>query len=200
MSSTPSFAAVPALGSIAVSSTIETAYIQPLQSVVVFKATGPRGVTDGATNSNTTVTSSTAAFGAGDLGRPISGGTIPAGAVITAVGSATSVTISAAASGTAGSLTLTLGGGVGSQINEIVVEGLGITVLGIIVLSLWEGGTVYDIFDSVAVSVVTPSTSVPPFRSSARYSTLLLPAGWSIVASSWVTNQLAKVSAFGGNF
>lgn len=68
-----------------------------------------RSVTDGATNSNTTVTSATAAFTADDIGKPISGGTIPAGATITAVASATSVTISDAASGTATGVTLTIG-------------------------------------------------------------------------------------------
>lgn len=68
-----------------------------------------RTVADGATNSNTTVTSATAAFTADDIGKPISGGTIPAGATITAVASATSVTISAAASGTATGVTLVTG-------------------------------------------------------------------------------------------
>lgn len=68
-----------------------------------------RTVSDGATNSNTTVTSATAAFTADDIGKPISGGTIPAGATITAVASATSVTISAAASGTATGVTLVIG-------------------------------------------------------------------------------------------
>lgn len=68
-----------------------------------------RTVADGATNTNTTVTSATAAFTADDIGKPISGGTIPAGATITAVASATSVTISDAASGTATGVTLVIG-------------------------------------------------------------------------------------------
>lgn len=68
-----------------------------------------RTVTDGTTATNTTVTSATAAFTADDIGKPISGGTIPAAATITAVASATSVTISGAASGTAGSVTLVIG-------------------------------------------------------------------------------------------
>lgn len=65
-------------------------------------------VTDGATNTNTTVTSATAAFTAADVGAPISGGSIPAGAYITVIGSATSVTISAAATTTATAVTLTI--------------------------------------------------------------------------------------------
>lgn len=68
-----------------------------------------RTVADGATNTNTTVTSVTAAFTADDIGKPISGTNIPAATTITAVASATSVTISQAATGTATGLTLTIG-------------------------------------------------------------------------------------------
>lgn len=61
-----------------------------------------RSVSDGATNTNTTVTSATAAFAApADIGATIAGPGIPSGSTITAVGSGTSVTISAAATATA---------------------------------------------------------------------------------------------------
>lgn len=53
-----------------------------------------RSVADGATTANSkVVTSATAAFVAGDVGKLISGGSIPAGARITAVNSGTSVNI-----------------------------------------------------------------------------------------------------------
>lgn len=199
MSASPAFASTPVVGSIAVSATIETSYTVPAQSVTVFKSTGQRVVTDGATNSNTTVTSATASFGAGDLGRPISGSGIPSGAVIVAFSSATSVTISAPATATATGVTLTLGGGQGSKIEELVIEGLGTTVAGVLVHSIFDG-TTYNSFDSTVITVVTPSTTVAPFRASQRYANLFLPAGWSIVTSSWVANQLAKVTALGGAF
>ena len=199
MASSPAFASTPVIGAVAVSATIETSYTAPAQSVTVFKATGQRVVTDGVTNATTTVTSATAAFAAGDLGRPISGGTIPAGAVIVAFSSATSVTISAAATGSASGVTLTLGGGIGAKIEELIIEGLGTTVLGVLVHSIFDG-TTYHSWDSTAITVVTPSTSTAPFRASQRYANLFLPAGWSIVTSSWVANQLAKVTALGGAF
>lgn len=192
-------ASVPVIGSVTVSSTIETSYTAPAQSVTVFKATGTRIVTDGATNSNTTVTSVTAAFGAGDLGRSITGSGIPSGAVITAFSSATSVTISAPATATATGVTLTLGGGSGAKIEELVVEGLGVTVAGVLVYSIYDG-TTYNSFDSTVLSVITPSTTIPPLRISQRYNNLYLPAGWSIVVSSWVSSQLAKVTAIGGAY
>jgi len=58
------------------------------------------------TNSTTTVSSATANFGALDVGATISGGTIPAGAIILTVTNATTVVISAAATGTAAGVTL----------------------------------------------------------------------------------------------
>lgn len=83
------------------------------QGVRTFARTG-QGFADGvATQGSTTFTSATAAFAAGDVGKSISQptytgspdvqGTIPAGTTITAVNSATSVTLSQAAgqSGTA---------------------------------------------------------------------------------------------------
>jgi hypothetical protein len=69
-----------------------------------------RTVTDGVTTaSSTTVTSATAAFTGTDVGRTISGGSIPAGATISTVVSATEITISAAATASATGVTLTLG-------------------------------------------------------------------------------------------
>lgn len=67
-----------------------------------------RTVTDGVTNSTTTVTSATAAFTPYDRGRTIVGTGIPTGAYIVSVASATSVTISAAATASATGVSLTI--------------------------------------------------------------------------------------------
>ena len=81
-----------------------------LKEVALSTATPTWFVDDGTTASNTTVTSATMAFQKDDLGKAIQGGSIPAGATITAVASATSVTISAAASSTASNVPLTITG------------------------------------------------------------------------------------------
>jgi hypothetical protein len=66
-------------------------------------------VTDGATtNADATVTSATAAFTAADVGAPISGTNIPAGAYIISVTNATTVEISANATATGSGITLTI--------------------------------------------------------------------------------------------
>jgi len=67
-----------------------------------------RTTNDGATSSNTTVTSATAAFTAADVGSDIEGGSIPLGATIASVQSATSATISVAATTTATAVKLVI--------------------------------------------------------------------------------------------
>lgn len=69
----------------------------------------PRTPTDGVTTSGTkTVTSATAAFSSTDVGAAISGTGIPGGATIVSVESATSVTISANATGSGSSVHITI--------------------------------------------------------------------------------------------
>src|SRR5207237_9012335 len=84
--------------------------------IVTFGATfacareiGYRQVTDGATNTNTSVTSVTAAFGPDDVGKPISGTGIPTSTTIASVQSATGAALSAAATATATGVTFTIG-------------------------------------------------------------------------------------------
>lgn len=69
-----------------------------------------RSVTDGVTTSGSTaISSATAAFGADDVGKPISGTGIPAGATIASVTSATAATLSANASASGTGVTFTIG-------------------------------------------------------------------------------------------
>ena len=83
--------------------------------------TASRTVSDGVLNATTTVTSATAAFVAGDVGKNISGGSIPSGAFIVSRTNGTTVVISAAATGSASGVTLTIGAPqthVGSLLNS----------------------------------------------------------------------------------
>jgi len=73
-----------------------------------------RSVGDAVTVAGTTLTSATAAFTFADVGRSVSGGSIPAGATIASVQSATQATLSAAATAAASGVTVTVSGaGVG---------------------------------------------------------------------------------------
>lgn len=68
-----------------------------------------RSVADGVTNTDTSLTSATAAFTAADVGRPVSGTGIPAGTTITIVTNATTVVLSAATTATATGVAITIG-------------------------------------------------------------------------------------------
>jgi hypothetical protein len=76
--------------------------------------TGSRTVTDGVTNSTTTVTSATAAFGSSDVGAAITGAGIPAGTTIASVTNATTAVMSASATATASAVHISITGGAAS--------------------------------------------------------------------------------------
>lgn len=78
--------------------------------LVAQKCVFHRTVTDGVTtNGDATITSSTAAFSVNDIGKPISGTGIPAGATIASINSATSAELSANATADGTGVTFTIG-------------------------------------------------------------------------------------------
>jgi hypothetical protein len=183
------FAPIPSLQSAILSATADSSYTAPTHAVTIAGGQGPRQVVDGVTNSTTLVTSATALFNFGDVGRPISGAGIPAGTIISSVASATNVNISQPATASASGVTLTLGGGIGSLVQEVVAVGTGVTLAGMVNLFTFDG-TTYHAFDTMAITAVTPSTSVAPFRLVRDYVNLWLPPGWTLVATSFVASQL----------
>lgn len=79
-----------------------------------YPGTGPdeqRTVTDGVTNSDTSLTSATAVFTTRDIGASVTGAGIPAGTTIVTVTNGTTVVLSAATTATATGVTITLVGG-----------------------------------------------------------------------------------------
>lgn len=67
----------------------------PYKAVVDYGTRGTRSVADGVTtNGSPTLTSATAAFTSADVNNPITGTSIPSGTIISAVNSATAVTMS----------------------------------------------------------------------------------------------------------
>lgn len=107
--------------------------------------------------------------------------------------------------------TVITAGASGTKIEEVVVHmtstGAGglvaTTVAGLVYVFLYDGST-YHLYDTIAVTAVTASTTVAPFRSSKQYTNLILKSGWSLRCSQSVAgNQSAtlalKVSAFGAD-
>lgn len=98
-------------------------------------------------------------------------------------------------------------GASGSKIEEIVVQAsksgslIATTVAGLVYLFLYDGAT-YHLFDTVAVTAITASTTVAPFRSSKVYNNLVLKTGWSLRASQSISGNasILKCEAFGGDY
>ena len=97
-------------------------------------------------------------------------------------------------------VTVLTGGTSGSKVQEIVIQGTGTTLSGVLDLFLYNGSTYYR-FDQFYIPANTASTTANAYRASKTYQNLILADNtWSIVAASQIANQLANVMAFYGNF
>lgn len=92
-------------------------------------------------------------------------------------------------------------GASGSKVEEIVVEGVGTTVLGVVCLFRHDGST-YHLIDEFLVQAVTPSTTAAAFRQVKTYPNLVLKNGDTLRITTQISgNQsLVKVTCFGGDF
>ncbi len=88
----------------------------------------------------------------------------------------------------------------GTKVEEIVFQGIGTTVAGIINVYVYDG-TNYNLIDQVLVTAITSSTTATMFRARRQYQNLLLPStSHSIRVSSMVASQLVQVSVTGADF
>jgi hypothetical protein len=89
----------------------------------------------------------------------------------------------------------------GTKIEELVFQGVGTTVAGVINIFLYDG-TTYHLYDQVLVTAVTSSTTAVAFRTNRTYTNLVLKTGWSLrVTGTIAGNQsMVKVTAHGGDF
>lgn len=92
------------------STTDQANFRSAAKTIMGAGATPSWAVSDGVTNTTTTITSATASFGEGDIGRTITGTDIPANTVISSITSATTAVISQAATGSHTGCTFTITG------------------------------------------------------------------------------------------
>jgi len=98
--------------------------------------------------------------------------------------------------------TIVTGGSNGTKIEEIVVEGVGTTLGGLVNIFLYDG-TTHHLYDQVAVSAITVSATATAFREVLRYVNLVLPSNtWQLRVANTVAGNvsLLKVTATGGDF
>lgn len=89
----------------------------------------------------------------------------------------------------------------GAKIEEIVVQGVGTTVAGVVNVFRHDGST-YHLIDQFVVTVVTSSTTAAAYRLAKVYENLLLKATETLRVTITVAGDqsLLKVTAFGGDF
>jgi hypothetical protein len=90
-------------------------------------------------------------------------------------------------------------GASGSKVEEIVVQAsqttlVATTVAGLVYIFIHDG-TTYHLFDTITVTAVTASATVPGFRGSNRYANLFLPTGYSIRMSQSHTSNASILKA-----
>lgn len=97
-------------------------------------------------------------------------------------------------------------GASGSKIEEIVVEATNTTltvttVAGLVYIFLHDG-TTFHMFDTITVTAISGTATVPPFRASSRYTNLVIPTTWSIRASQSIAGNasLLKFHVLGADF
>lgn len=90
----------------------------------------------------------------------------------------------------------------GTKIEQVVMQGLGTTVAGVINLFIYDN-TTYHLFDQWLVPPITSSTILRAWQSAHNYNWLFLPATtWSLRFTVTVAGlqSLIKATAFGGDF
>lgn len=98
--------------------------------------------------------------------------------------------------------TILTGASTGTKIEELIFQGVGTTVAGVIPVFLHDG-TTHNLFDQILVAAVTSSTTAVAFRARRQYQNLILPStSWTLRVSGTVAgNQsLVKVTAMGASF
>ena len=97
--------------------------------------------------------------------------------------------------------TIVTGGTNGTKIEELIFQGVGTTVAGVVNVFLYDGST-YHLYDQVLVAAVTSSTTAIAFRTTRQYANLFLKDNtWTLRVSTTVAGlqSMVKVTATGGS-
>lgn len=91
------------------------------------------------------------------------------------------------------------GGTNGTKVEELVFQGIGVTLAGMVNVWLYDGATHY-LVDQVKFVGVSGSTTLTAERFVRQYSNLFVKSGWKLRVSSMVASQLVNVTGYGGDF
>ena len=121
------------------------------------------------------------------------------------VGSATLTTADTSLTAPTTVGTVLTAGASGTRIDYIEIQGVATTVASLVNLFIYDG-TNYILWQQVPVVAITSSTTTPAFNAvlssnvNANVMPLTLPTGYSLRATTSVTQTGVRVTAYGGNF
>jgi hypothetical protein len=121
------------------------------------------------------------------------------------VGSATLTTADTSLTAPTTVGTIVSAGASGTRIDYIEVIGVATTVASLVNLFIYDG-TNYILWNQVPVIAITSSTTVPAFaaylssNNNSNIMPLTLPTGYSLRATTSVTQTGVRVTAYGGDF
>jgi hypothetical protein len=121
------------------------------------------------------------------------------------VGSATLTTADTSLTAPTTVSTVVSAGSAGTRIDYIEIMGVATTVASLINLFIYDG-TNYILWQQVPVTAITTSTTTPSFvanlssNSNSNVMPLTLPTGYSLRATTTVTQTGVRVTAYGGDF
>lgn len=121
------------------------------------------------------------------------------------VGSATLTTADTSLTAPTTVGTVLTAGSSGTRIDYIEVQGVATTIAGLVNLFIYDGSN-YILWQQVPVVAITSSTTAPAFAATlssnvnANVMPLTLPTGYSLRATTSVSQTGIRVTAYGGDF
>lgn len=101
--------------------------------------------------------------------------------------------------GVTGLTSVKAGGTNGTRVDQISIQATATTTAGIVRLWLYSGSGNAQLFQETLITAITPSATLAAFSTSITYSTLLIPNGWTLYASTEKAEAF-NVILYGGDY
>lgn len=102
-------------------------------------------------------------------------------------------------SGVTGLTSVKAGGTNGTRVDQISIQATSTTTAGMIRLWLFSGSGNAQLFHEEPVGAITPSASLAAYNTDIFYTTLLIPSGWTLYASTQ-NAEAFNVILYGGDY
>lgn len=101
--------------------------------------------------------------------------------------------------GTTGLTSVRAGGTNGTRVDQISIQATATTTAGMIRLWLYSGSGNAQLYHEEIVSAITPSATLAAYNTDLFYTTLVIPSGWTLYASTEKAEAF-NVILYGGDY